>query len=94
MFHVVWVLHGKNFTMIPFIGESGNIQTTVRSEKDRTGRRGISPGSVGWKISSQLKYGRDGNVYALHQLHRQPSYALIATLSSGETFRRQKEFRN
>lgn len=39
-------------------------------------------------MSSQLKYGRDGLVYALHQLHRQPGFALIATLGRGQTFLR------
>lgn len=86
MFHVA--LHGRKFTIIPFIGESGNVQTNWinGNGRDVKGRMKISRGSIDWKISSQLKYGRDGNDYALHQLHRQPSYALIATLSTGETF--------
>jgi len=37
-------------------------------------------------MSSQLKYGRDERIYAIHQLHQQPPMALIATLSSGDTF--------
>lgn len=82
------MLHARNFTLVPYIGESGNIQTSliVRTEKDITGKRRFSPGSVSWKMSSQLKFGRDGQVYALHQLHRQRSFALVATLANGPMF--------
>lgn len=89
IFHVVWMLHNKNFTLVPYIGESGNIQARMKSR--RIGRkrfRTSTPGSVGWQMSSQLKYGRDGLVYALHQLHRQPGFALIATLGHGQSFLR------
>lgn len=91
IFHVVWMLHNKNFTLVPYLGESGNIQARMKSR--RIGRRRFrtsTPGFVGWQMSSQLKYGRDGLVYALHQLHRQPGFALIATLGHGQSFLRLK----
>lgn len=50
-------------------------------------------GPARWKMSSQVKFGRDGNIYALHQLHRQPSFTLIATLSKDALFHRPESNR-
>lgn len=81
------MIHEKNFTLVPYIGETGNVQTHVRGGTRRIrGSHRLVPGRIGWRLSSQAKYGRDGQIYALHQLHRQPQRALIATLSSAQLF--------
>lgn len=90
IFHVVWMLHEKNFTLVPFIAESGSVQMEMmqRSPTQNKARksRGNLRDKIGWRLSSQIKYGRDGLIYAVHQLHRQPLGARIATLSTGAVF--------
>lgn len=83
------MLHGKEFTVVPYIGESGNIQAEVVTRRRETMKRkrqvfGIGPAH--WSMSSQLKFGPGGQVYALHQLHRQGMFTLIATLSRDGEF--------
>lgn len=77
VFHIVWMLSNKNFTFVPYIGETGSVQASVRK-----GRRGRGR----WVMSSQVKYDRAGRVVALHQLHRQPSNAVIADVGKRDGF--------
>lgn len=84
IFHVVWMMHGRNFTLIPYIGESGNIQTALSKTASgtRRSRRSLQPGAPHWALSSQVKYGRDGFAYALHQLHAQGGNVIVATMGA------------
>lgn len=79
------MIHGRNFTLVPYIGESGNVQTTlsVTSRHNRRGRKILQPGVTGWMLSSQVKLGRDGKAYALHQLHAQSVFAIVANVADG-----------
>lgn len=86
------MLHGKNFTLVPYIGESGNVQSrTNLNPKLRQYHRGHTQRNLGWSMSSQLKFGRDGDIYALHQLHRQRGFALIATHMEDRAFMKLKK---
>lgn len=78
------MLQGRNFTLIPYISESGNIQIRLSKSnlRSRRGYRTIRPGAPSWAISSQVKYGRDGQAYALHQLHSQARGAIVARMKS------------
>eukprot|EP00178_Gracilaria_changii_P012739 TRINITY_DN359_c0_g1_i1.p1 TRINITY_DN359_c0_g1~~TRINITY_DN359_c0_g1_i1.p1 ORF type:complete len:304 (-),score=22.84 TRINITY_DN359_c0_g1_i1:479-1390(-) len=73
LFHIVWMLHSRNFTLVPWIGESGHLEVSKpQIGRRRRRRRRMKPKqshSPDWIMSSQLKFGRDGEVYALHQLH-------------------------
>lgn len=78
LFHIVWMLHRKNFTLVPWIGESGDLELesggfSIRSRHGRRRhRRRAKDQSPKWIMSSQLKLGRDEEIYALHQLHHYP----------------------
>eukprot|EP00737_Agarophyton_chilense_P002162 gb/GEZJ01002459.1/.p2 GENE.gb/GEZJ01002459.1/~~gb/GEZJ01002459.1/.p2 ORF type:complete len:242 (-),score=27.33 gb/GEZJ01002459.1/:901-1626(-) len=75
LFHIVWMLHNKNYTLVPLIGESGHFamgKLPSTGRKSRRRRRRFNPKqdrTPDWLMSSQLKFGRDGEIYALHQLH-------------------------
>ena len=72
MFHMVWMLEGRDFAYVPFIAETGMITEKVRISRRASKRvRALeSTGFLQWDMSSQVKYGPDGKIYALHQLHR------------------------
>lgn len=73
-------MRNKNFTLVPYIGETGTVghasKTLVRIQGPRLIRDVHH--HLAWCMSSQVKYGRDGNAYALHQLHRRPSTPSIS----------------
>lgn len=73
MFHIVWMLEGRDFAYVPYIAETGTITEKLRVSR-RTSIRGVravtSTGILQWDMSSQVKYGTDGKIYALHQLHK------------------------
>lgn len=72
------MLHRKNFTLVPWIGESGNLEVesagfNLRSRRRRRRHRArVKDQTPKWIMSSQLKLGRDEEIYALHQLHHYP----------------------
>ncbi|KAI0565833.1 hypothetical protein FGB62_14g039 [Gracilaria domingensis] len=69
------MMHNRNFTLVPWIGESGHINVEKPQPLGRRGRRRRRRFKLqrsypsDWTMSSQLKFGRDGEIYALHQLH-------------------------
>lgn len=77
-------MHGRNFSLVPYIGETGAVErkfsTTIRHQGSRL-IRDVRPHLV-WRMSSQVKYGRDGNAYALHQLHCRTSITVAPRRSS------------
>lgn len=65
-------MHGQNFSLVPFVGETGEIKQaslTITHRQRSHPLRGVSS-RPRWYMSSQVKYGHDGSAYALHQLHR------------------------
>lgn len=65
-------MHKTNFTMVPFAGEAGQLETTAPSAR-RAGMKRVwhePQPRLRWRLTSQIKFGRDGLAYALHQLHR------------------------
>lgn len=69
---MVWMMHHTNFTMVPFVGETGRLDVDKASvhRVSMYGVLRISQPRLQWTITSQIKYGRDSRAYALHQLHR------------------------
>lgn len=74
LFHIAWMIHAKNFTLVPYIGETGYFEPSVEMVTQNIAKRivQVPVERLHWKMSSQVKYGRDGLPYALHQLHRIP----------------------
>lgn len=72
-------MHGLNFSFVPFVGETGEVNRRLRPIARPQGPRPFinERSTLSWYMSSQVKYGRDGNAYALHQLHRQPNSRAI-----------------
>lgn len=72
LFHMAWMMHDSNFTLVPYIGETGQLELSAHYVRTvEAGRVVKTPVEVlAWSLSSQVKYGRDGAPYALHQLHR------------------------
>lgn len=80
---MVWMMHRKNFTLNPYIGETGTLQPALRASghKTQNGKTSNDPDIIlAWEMSSQVKFGRDALPYAMHQLHRRPlsSFALVS----------------
>lgn len=73
---MTWMMLQKNFTLVPYIGETGSLGLALQTSNRRSQNEpsaNIPAMALSWQMSSQVKYGRDGAAYALHQLWRKPT---------------------